>query len=297
MRDNLPSPQEVSKLFGARSNVIGPLHLIGTWAGILLVILSAAYFRHWALFAIAALLLVGLQHRLFTIYHEGIHGALVQDASLGHVLARFFAAYPSLSRYEGVRQRHLDHHSRAASKEDPERVSHCENWRQLAPLMFPIPFALFRLVFGWAPFDAEFQRMMAERDNGPYPFAPGERTMISLTMVALVVILALLCWAVGGNPLAALLYPATLVVLTNPAMVLRQWVEHNNSDDEDADPRYFYVRSNPIERFFFSPMNFNFHGAHHFYPWIPHHNLPALQAYLAARGVGIVERPSYVSLI
>ena len=51
------------------------------------------------------------------------------------------------------------------------------------------------------------------------------------------------------------------------------------------------------KRFFFSPMNFNFHGAHHFYPWIPHHNLPALQAYLAARGVGIVERPSYVGLI
>jgi fatty acid desaturase len=298
LRDTaLPSPQEVSKLFGARSNIVGPLQLAVTWAAILLTILCAAHFRNWALYPVAALLLVGLQHRLFTLYHEGIHGCLVRNAELGHMLARFFAAYPSLSRYEGVRQRHIDHHLRAASTEDPERVSHCENWRQLAPLMFPIPFAVFRLAFGWAPFDAEFRLMMAERDNTPYPYSPGERTMISATMAGLVVVLALLCWAIGGNPAAALLYPAALILMTNPAMVLRQWVEHNNEDHRAADPRYFYVRSNAVERFFFSPMNFNFHGAHHYYPWIPHYNLPALHAYLAARDVQIHERPSYTGAI
>ena len=63
---SLPSPQEISKLFGAKNSVSGPLHLAATWAGILLTILGAAYFRSWALLPIAALLLVGLQHRLFT---------------------------------------------------------------------------------------------------------------------------------------------------------------------------------------------------------------------------------------
>ena len=298
MRDtSLPNPQEISRLFGPKNNVIGPLHLAATWAAILLTILCVAHFRNWALYPIAALLLVGLQHRLFTVYHEGIHGCLVRNTRLGDVLARFFAAYPSLTRYAGVRQRHIDHHLHAASREDPERVSHCENWRQLTPLMFPIPYALSRSLFGWTPFDAEFQRMMAERDNSPYPFAPGERTMISATMAGLTAVLALLCWIVGGNPVAALLYPATLILMTNPIMVLRQWVEHYNVDHHDADPRYFYVRSNVIERFFFSPMNFNFHGAHHFYPWIPQYNLPALHAYLAARGVQIHERSSYTGVI
>jgi fatty acid desaturase len=59
------------------------------------------------------MLLVGFQHRLFTLYHEGIHGCLVRNAAVGNVLARFFAAYPSLTRYDGVRQRHIDHHLHA----------------------------------------------------------------------------------------------------------------------------------------------------------------------------------------
>ena len=294
---SLPSPQEISKLFGSKNNVSGPLHLAATWAGILVTVLGVGCLGHWALYPVAALLLAGLQHRLFTLYHEAIHGCLVRNTGLGDVLGRFFAAYPSLTRYDGVRQRHIDHHLRAASREDPERVSHCENWRQLAPLMFPIPYALCRLIFRWAPFDAEFQRMMAERDNTPYPFAPGERTMISATMAGITAVLALLCWIIGGDPLAALLYPATLILLTNPVMVLRQWVEHHNLDRHDADPRYFYVRSNPIERFFFAPMHFNFHGAHHFYPWIPQYNLPALHAYLRDRGVEIHERSSYTAVI
>jgi hypothetical protein len=77
---------------------------------------------------------------------------------------------------------------------------------------------------------------MAERDNTPYPLAPGERTMISATMIGITVVLALLCWGTGGNPVAALLYPATLILVTSPIMVLRQWVD--NFDQHDADPRY-----------------------------------------------------------
>jgi fatty acid desaturase len=294
---SVPSPQEISKLFGEKNNVSGPCHLIATWAAILLVVIGASRCNAWPFFLAAAILLEGLQHRLFTLYHEGIHGCLVYNAAVGDFLARFFAAYPSLSRYQGVRQRHIDHHLHAACSQDPERVSHCRNWRQLAPLMFPIPFALLRTVFGWTPFEAEFREMMAERDNAPYPFAPGERSMICATMVAVTALLAVVCWLVGGNPAAALLYPATLILLTNPIMILRQWVEHYNFDHDEVDPRFFYVRSNAIERFFFSPMNFNFHGAHHFYPWIPQYNLPALHAYLTARGVAIEERPSYAGVI
>ncbi len=294
---SLPPPQEISKLFGEKNNINGPGHLIATWLGILLVVLGASYANAWPCFLAAAILLVGLQHRLFTLYHEGIHGCLMRDVAVGDVLARFFAAYPSLTRYQGVRQRHIDHHRHAASREDPERVSHCRNWRQLVPLMFAIPFALVRAIFGWTPFEREFRAMMAERDNTPYPFAPAERTMITATMAGVTVVLAVACWLIGGNPVAALLYPATLILLTNPVMILRQWVEHYTSDHDDIDPRFFYVRSNVVERFFFSPMNFNFHGAHHFYPWIPQYNLPALHAYLTERGVTIQERPSYIGVI
>ena len=143
----------------------------------------------------------------------------------------------------------------------------------------------------------ELQRVLAERDNSPYPFAPGERVGISVTALFILMALASLCWLIGANPLWALLYHGTLVMVMTPIVVVRQWVEHYNSDDESVDPKYFYVRSNPLELFLLAPMNFNYHGVHHYYPWIPYYRLPSLQAYLRERGIIITERPSYLGLI
>jgi fatty acid desaturase len=293
----LPTPGEISREFSGASDLIGISQVIGVWAGIVSLVLVTAWLDSLWLIPPAALLLAGLQHRFFTIYHEAFHGCLTSNVELGHFLGKYFAAYPSLSRYDGARQRHLDHHSHAASGDDPDRVSHCVDWRELAPLMFAIPFAALRPILGWAPFDTELQRVLSERDNTPYPFAPNEPVGIVAEALLIMACLGALCWMIGANPLWALLYHITLVLVMAPVAVLRQWVEHNVGDDESVDPKYLYVRSNRLERFLFSPMNFNYHGVHHYYPWIPHYKLPALQTYLLQRGVAINERSSYLQLL
>ena len=163
--------------------------------------------------------------------------------------------------------------------------------------MFPVPLAVMREILGWMPFEAEFRTVISGRDNKPYPFAARERLQITSIAVVILVGLAALCWSIGANPLWALLYHITLVFVMMPLVIIRQWVEHYNGDDHEIDARYFYVRSTPVEQFLLSPMNFNFHGVHHHYPWIPYYNLPALQSYLAVRGVVIAERSSYFQLI
>jgi fatty acid desaturase len=294
---SLPTPAEISRRFSGTSDLIGISQVVGVWLGIVLLISVTAWIGNFWLIPLAAILLAGLQHRFFTIYHESFHGCLTSNVELGHFLGKYFAAYPTLSRYDGARQRHIDHHSHAASTNDPDRVSHCENWRELVPLMFMIPFAVLRAIAGWAPFEAELQHVLSGRNNAPYPYASGEPARILAEAFVILVCLGALCWLIGANPLWALLYHATLLLIMSPVAVLRQWVEHYIDDHEDIDPKYLYVRSNHLERFLFAPMNFNFHGVHHYYPWIPHYKLPALQIYLLERGVTVNERSSYLQLI
>jgi len=293
---SLPAPQVITKKFGAKSNIRGALELILTWLCIAAAVLVTSYLGTWAAVP-GLLLLAGLQHRLFTIYHDAFHGCLVSNVDLGHFLGKLFAAYPSLTRYDNVRKRHLDHHMHAASIEDPERVSHCSSWQELLPMMYQIPWALSRAVFGKAPFEREFNKVLAQRTEVPFALSVREGLSIVVVMIVVIAILGLLCWSIGRSFLWALIYPLGLVLIAMPIMVLRQWTEHYNQDDKTVDEKYTYVRSNLLERFWFSPMNFNYHGAHHFYPWISHHNLPYLHAHLMELGVSIKERPSYMGIV
>jgi len=163
--------------------------------------------------------------------------------------------------------------------------------------MFPIPLGVLGAVSGWTPFQQDINRVNEGRHNGPYPFTSGERNAIVGVALFIIAALSFLCWLAGGSPFWALLYHGTLIFCTMPLMVIRQWVEHFNADDEGRDPRYFHIRSNRFERFLLSPMNFCYHGAHHHYPWIAFYNLPDLQAYIAERGIKVSVRPSYLHAV
>lgn len=39
----------------------------------------------------------------------------------------------------------------------------------------------------------------------------------------------------------------------------------------------FSFISNPVERFFIAPNHMNYHAEHHFFPFVPHGNLPFLR--------------------
>jgi fatty acid desaturase len=78
---------------------------------------------------------------------------------------------------------------------------------------------------------------------------------------------------------------------------IRLFVEHH-SDVSDASPILVNVRSNPIERFFIAPLNFNFHGAHHVAPYVPYYELPVLTEFLKEKGaIYFVDRRSYMSTL
>jgi fatty acid desaturase len=82
---------------------------------------------------------------------------------------------------------------------------------------------------------------------------------------------------------------------------LRSFCEHSHpeSDAEADEHRLITFRSNPIERWFVSPMNMNYHAAHHLWVSIPYYNLPAADAEMMRHpsASDIEVRGSYVAYV
>ena len=78
-----------------------------------------------------------VQHRFFTIYHEAFHYNLFRNKRLNDYAAMFFASFPSFSTYKDAKLRHLNHHFKTATKEDPERVSHISKFNDFIRIVFP----------------------------------------------------------------------------------------------------------------------------------------------------------------
>ena len=92
-----------------------------------------------------------------------------------------------------------------------------------------------------------------------------------------------LFWAIGHPTLYVALWLLPLVTLTKTLTHLRNIARHAQVRDV-GDPelsRYRTTLVGPIERFFFAPMNFNYHAEHHFYPMIPWHNLSEVHRLLS----------------
>ncbi|MFN0103328.1 MAG: fatty acid desaturase, partial [Bryobacteraceae bacterium] len=88
----------------------------------------------------------------------------------------------------------------------------------------------------------------------------------------------------------SLLYWVALLVVTPVLTSIRQWGEHFGGETE---AEFVVTRPNPIERFLFSPMNFNLHEAHHRYPSVSFPHLGPMQEALDKIGTGAIHRTSY----
>ena len=103
------------------------LHIIITWGFIFLILYINNTFINIYLNLFSIFIIGAVQHRFFTIYHEAFHYNLFRNKRLNDNAAMFFASFPSFSTYKNAKLRHLNHHFRTATKEDPERVSHISN--------------------------------------------------------------------------------------------------------------------------------------------------------------------------
>lgn len=91
-------------------------------------------------------------------------------------------------------------------------------------------------------------------------------------------------FALSGNGwLYFVLWLIPLLTLAKTFTNMRNAVEHTAIVPDPHAPfaRYRTILSPFVERFFFSPFNFNYHAEHHFYPGVPYHRLPKVHKIMA----------------
>jgi fatty acid desaturase len=259
--------------------------IVATWAGIFIVLALCAWIGRWELAPVWLVLLGGLQHRFFTVYHEAFHRTLFGNARINDMAGRWLASYPALARYDSARAKHLGHHKYAVTPQDPDNVSYLRSWSDLLARTSPI-FAILAVLgrFAGVTRPAAVLPTAAAENQGAHEI--GE-----LVCIAAVQLVLLGTFLAAGFGWWSLLYWVALLVVTPIFTSIRQWSEHFGGETE---AEFVVTRPNFIERFLFSPMNFNLHEAHHRYPSISFPHLGPMQAELDKIGTGAIHRTSYI---
>lgn len=272
------------------------------WLGIVAAwTLVAVYPTWWA--ALIAVPVIGTRYYgLFIIGHDGMHRRIFNSRKPTELFCDVFVLGP-IGMITRINDRnHLLHHQHLATDDDPDLHKHaCFNKTNrleyvlfltgLASVIAVLKNLFVKPAVSQSPGSATDETAAApveaeERASAKTPYTARDIAIVLAWQAALI---GGLTWAVGwwAYPVLWLLPVYAFAYLPN---LIRSFVEHAHPEDDDVADHHRLTTflSNPVERMLFSPMNMNYHIAHHLWPSIPYYNLPTADRELraAARAAG-----------
>jgi fatty acid desaturase len=279
-----------------------PADILSQWLLIAAVVALAAHVDSWPVWAVAVIVIATRQHALLVLMHEAAHCHLFKSRVLNDWVSDLFCAFPMNITTTGYRHGHMQHHSGTNTPRDPYWVIADEDpatWAFPRSRLGALRVYLFdvlgihaprhlKIIWPWT-YAARLLGLAKPR------VSLGEHVRYLAWMAALATTLTLTdTWLYY-----ALLWLAPSITLMMANFRIRALAEHPYtpaSGDEILEARQ--VDGTSVERFFFAPLNINYHLAHHVYPSIPYYNLPAMHALLQRHGYYELGRnyfPRYVS--
>jgi fatty acid desaturase len=241
---------------------------------------------HWAVWAIAGIVLATRQHALAVLVHEGVHFRLFPKKWLNDVWSDVFYAFPIFMSTELYRQTHWSHHEYLNSEKDPDWVfmkTH-PDWRtpqtrvSLLRVFLRDLFLLnikFNLRDGpvpqlWSPLPRLFKKNSGLALKTRFLFVAYYTVLFSFLSFFGLWKFYLILWVLPS-----------LTVL-NVIFRIRTLVEHQAlpGSSIELSTRSTTTRS-LLEKFLFAPCHINLHREHHLFPAVPHYRLPRLREKLA----------------
>jgi fatty acid desaturase len=246
------------------------------WAAILAAWTIVVLWPRWWTVLLAIPVIGSRYYALLIIGHDGIHRRLFRSPVWNDWFADLFVFGPVAAITRINNQNHLGHHRRLSTPDDPDLHQFtCTNkfqWRLFLAYLSGLTSLRrsFENVFIRGP-------KARQSESAGLAAAPQRYTLRDFLLVGAwqVALIGGLSWFVGWWA-----YPVLwLVPLYTFAFVpdnLRAFAEHSHPEpDARADThRLISYVSDPLERWFVSPFNMNYHAAHHLWPSIPYYNLP-----------------------
>jgi fatty acid desaturase len=265
------------------------------WACILLAMGLVAVHPAWWTVLIAIPVIGNRYYGLFLIGHDGMHRRIFPNIKRNDFWTDLLVLAPIGAITRINNRNHLLHHRYLATLEDPDRHKHaCFNKTDRVELLAFLSGLISVWISGKAVFVTRGKKDPRRRGNS----ASDNYSLRDFALLAgwFVGLAGSLTWLIGWWAYPVLwLFPVYAFMFLGDNF--RSFAEHSHPEgDRAADThRLITYTSNPIERMFVSPMNMNYHAAHHLWPSIPYYNLPAADQEIRGRpeASGLEWRGSY----
>jgi fatty acid desaturase len=276
------------------SGAVAPIReILLQWLQVFCALALFYIYPFWWVYIPVVLFVSARQYALAVMLHDGQHTLLHPDKTINRFLGKWLLAAPLGTTFADSQKIHLDHHYHLGSPErDPDYALYCFGDPVRKQSIFQLIVLLSGKFIGEKvihllkrDIDTTDSRAQAGREQTGSP----HRRSLALSLIDFVlrrwsvvvvqaILLTALTFVFGWYGYFALwiLPLATLTALYND---FRIFCEHSliGRDTNNPDERLATFISNPIERFFIAPNHMNYHAEHHFFPYVPHRNLPALR--------------------
>lgn len=214
--------------------------------------------------------------------HEASHNAFFRNKTLSELWATLFFAAPIGMSVHTYRRYHMTHHANLSTEGDLDRHAYdmdLSGWR--AKISF---FA--RVLTGYEGARLALRKYVGETfRDGPRHF-----DISLLATAAWNFLLLSLCISAGRWYLYPLLWAYPIIGAGIALTSVRSVSEHRptafagSEQHEVLQPLVRTTTPLLAEKWLLYQAGFNYHLEHHFFPWIPAHNLPKLHRHLVSRG-------------
>ncbi|HEY6132136.1 MAG TPA: fatty acid desaturase family protein [Halioglobus sp.] len=265
--------------FSARSDWQAWRLVLGNWLFIATLFIAVAAWPNALSILLAVVLLAGRQLALAVLMHDCGHRTLFRTARLNDVVGQWLCALPVMNDQPTYARRHLEHHRKAGSRDDPDLANY---------QAYPVPFPSFRRKVirdftgqtGFKLMSYVFRAASGVFDRDKRASAlPFVRQL--LAQLALFVILV-----ACGIGWTFLVWAVAYMTVFMFVIRVRQIAEHGavpDLFDPDARLNTRTVEAPWWQRMLFAPCGVNFHMEHHFMASVPCYKLRELRQHLRSR--------------
>jgi fatty acid desaturase len=234
---------------------------------------------------------------LFIIGHDGMHRRLFDTTERNDLFCDALLLGPIGAITRVNNRNHLAHHQFLSTDDDPDRYKHaCFNKSNPIELAGYLTGASIAKNVGNV-FHVKASDATPSTTSTRPSYRPRDLAIMAAWQVLL---LAGLTRAFGWWGYV-LMWWVPVFVFMFLADNLRTFCEHSHTESDALADRHRLVTNKPrwLERQLLSPMNMNYHAAHHLWPSIPYYNLPQADAEMAQSPAAstITWRGSYLSYL
>lgn len=299
LRVSLLTPARVRELSQCRPGRV-VLDTAVTWATIVAVWAAAVAIGSWWAKIAAAIISGNRYYSLWIIGHDGLHRRLFQSTFANDLFNDLLVLGPIGAITRINNRNHLSHHQHLGTGDDPDRYKHaCFNKAtrpQLIGYLLAVTSVVPAVIHVFSRRNQVKVAKQAHSPDGPR-YRPRDLAILAGWQAGL---LAFFTIFFGWWSYFALWW-LPVFVFVFLADNLRTFVEHSHPEGDEQADTHRLITNHPswLERQLLSPMNMNYHAAHHLWTSIPYYNLPIADAEMreSPKAKAITWRGSYLTYL